>query len=438
MNRIALGAFWITVYLVVVLSPLIVLMVPPTPPARSFWVEASLALGFVGLIQIAVQFVLIARYRKITEPYGIDLILKYHRQIAIVAIAFVVAHPIILVAHNPSLAPLLDPFGGSWASRTGNWAVYALVALAALSVFRKQIGLGYELWRVSHALLGIAALVLAHVHVYLAGAYTQVPWKQTGLIVTSVVLVGFFAYLRLVRPALQSRRPYRVAEIIAERGKTWTLAIQADAHEGMAFRPGQFAWLKLGSTPYTVEEHPFSFSSSAERNDRLEFGIKELGDFTKSISTVPIGAKVFLDGPHGSFSPDVAPAAGYVFLAGGVGIAPFMSMLRTMADRGDPRPVLLIYGNRSLETLAFHDALERLESGLDLTVVPVLEKPPSDWKGESGFIDEDVLRRHLPSEGIQRLHLICGPGPMIDAVESALDELGVPRERMLAERFDLV
>lgn len=64
MNRFMAGTLWILLYLVVVLAPLFLMMVSPTPPGRSFWVEFSVALGFVGLTQIGVQFVLIARYRK--------------------------------------------------------------------------------------------------------------------------------------------------------------------------------------------------------------------------------------------------------------------------------------------------------------------------------------------------------------------------------------
>jgi ferredoxin-NADP reductase len=127
-----------------------------------------------------------------------------------------------------------------------------------------------------------------------------------------------------------------------------------------------------------------------------------------------------------------------VFFAGGVGITPFISMLRTMADRGDRRPVTLFYGDPTWDGIAFREEIERLQGLLDLTVVFVLEKPPEGWEGESGFIDADVLKRHLPSRQLDRLHLICGPIPMIDAVEAALQQRGVPMQRIRSERFDLV
>lgn len=438
MNRTLSEVFWIVLYLFVVLLPLFLMMARLTPPERSFWTEFSLGLGFVGVVQISVQFALIARYKRLTAPYGIDLILKYHRQIAMIAVLFLIAHPIILVVQNPSLLYLLNPLGGTTASRAGNWSLYSLVLLTLLSVFRQRIKLGYETWRITHALLGVAAVVLAHVHINLAGYYTDRVWKEVVLIAVSAVFMSSFLYLRFVKPALQKRKAYTVTAVKPERGGTYALALEPKGHAGMNFRPGQFAWLKLGKNAYTVEEHPFSFSSSATNPKRLEFGIKELGDFTRQIKNVPVGTTAYLDGPHGAFSIDLDPAPGYVFLAGGVGITPFMSILKTMADRGDKRPVLMFYGSITWEDTAFRDELEDLKNKLDLELVYVLGKPPEDWQGEKGFINEAVLKRHLLKEGIERLYLMCGPPVMMDSVTEALIKVGVPLAYVRSERFNLV
>ncbi|CAN5846423.1 FAD-binding oxidoreductase [soil metagenome] len=438
MNRTVAGVFWIVLYLFVVLAPLFLMMIRPTPPERSFWVEVSLGLGFVGLVQIAVQFALIARFPEFTAPYGIDLILRYHKQIAVVAIVLLVAHPIILVIDQPSRIGMLNPLGGSWATRTGNWALYTLLLLAVLSLFRKQIKLNYELWRVTHALLGVAAVVLAHVHVNLAGRYTETPWKEVVHLTVTLFLLFLFGYLRLVKPAMQRRHRYRVAEVRRERGSTWSLALESVGHEGLRFSPGQFAWIKLGGSPYKMEEHPFSFSSNANDHGRIEFGIKELGDFTSRIGDLPVDTVAYVDGPHGNFSIDVDPAAGYVFLAGGIGITPFMSMLRTMAERRDKRPVLLLYGDKAWDAIAFREEIEALRDRLALDVVFVLEEVHDGWEGETGFIDADMIRRHLPEEGIERLYFVCGPEPLLVAAEAAILETGVPLEHIRSERFDLV
>lgn len=438
MKQTISGVFWLVLYLLIVLSPLIFIMVRPTPPGRSFWVEFSIGLGFVGLLQMALQFLLIARYKHLTTPYGIDLILRYHRQIALVALLLIIAHPFILVIDNPALMPLLNPIGGTWASRMGNWSVYLLLLLTLLSLFRKKLKIDYETWRVTHAVLAIAAIVCAHLHVTLAGSYVNTLWKELALLGITAATMSFFVYLRLIKPLLQQHRPYRLAGITAERGNTWVLELEADGHPGLTFKPGQFAWLKFGKSPFMVNENPFSFCSSPLTLGKVSFGIKELGDFTKSLSDLPIGTRAYLDGPHGSFSIDRVPAAGYVFIAGGIGITPFISMLETMARRGDPRPVLLFYGEKNLDTAAFREVLAELEPQLNLKVVYVLDSPSEDWQGETGYITANVLSHHLPREGFTREYFICGPNPMTDAVEDALQTLGVSLEYIHSERFDLV
>jgi ferredoxin-NADP reductase len=147
---------------------------------------------------------------------------------------------------------------------------------------------------------------------------------------------------------------------------------------------------------------------------------------------------VYVDGPHGVFSIDQDEGPGFGLLAGGVGIAGLISMLRTMADREDMRPVLLFYANRNWDGVAFREEIEQLRERLRLTVVHVLEEPPQNWTGETGYLRADVLERHLPP-GYRRFQFfICGPDPMMDAAEAALAELGVPPERVHTERFDMV
>lgn len=437
MHRHAGGVLWVLAYVLVVSSPLLFMAVRPVPPARPFLLEASVALGFVAILMMAIQFVLIGRFQSMSAPFGIDTLLRYHRHIAAIALAFVVLHSVMLVLHDPALVAWYDPIGGTWASRTGAWALYAFILLTLLSIFRQQLRLGYEAWRMSHTLLGIAALVFALVHVHLAGRYISTAWKEWLIVAICVAMVGAYAFIRLIRPALLRRVPYRVTEVRPERGRVWSLALQADGHPGLRFVPGQYGYLKLGS-PYSLDEHPFSFSSSSEDRGRLEFAIKELGDFTNQIGQVPPGTTAFVDGPHGSFSTDLTPAPGYVFIAGGIGIAPFMSLVRTLADRGDPRPVLLLYGEKRWDDVAFREELDDLRARMALAVVYVLEQPHEGWEGETGFVTEAVLRRHLPREGFERHVFICGPNPMIDAVERALVACGVPDRNVTAERFDLV
>lgn len=437
MDRTISGLFWLLLYLLIVLVPVFLMLAPPAPSGRPFLLEFAVALGFVGLTQIGLQFILIARFRRVTAPYGIDIILRYHRQIALVAVAAVLLHPVLILVDTPARIALFNPLAGNWASRLGLLSVALLVVTVISSIFRERLRIDYERWRVMHLVLGVGAIVAAQVHVSLAGLYTNTPWKQAVWIGMAVVMVGLVIYLRLLKPVWQQGKRWRVVDVVVDRGDTFRLAVEPDGHDGFRFAPGQFAWVKLAGSPFTVEEHPFSFTSSAEQEKRVEFGIRALGDFSGTIGEVPAGTRAYLDGPHGAFSLDRYAAAGYVFLAGGIGITPFISMLRTMADRGDRRPVTLIYADKGWDDVAYREDLARLEDALELTVVYVLEEPPADWTGEEGMVTGELLERRLPDDRLDRNYMICGPPPMMDAVEAALRERGVRRARIQLERFAL-
>jgi predicted ferric reductase len=434
------GTLWSVVYLAAVVAPLFFMIVGDPPPARGFWMEFSAALGFVGLSMLGLQFVTTARFHPISAPYGLDLVLKFHKQISYVAFAFLLIHPIILTVITPLGSALveMDPTAVEADGVTGVLALGLVVAIIATSVWRERFRLDYERWRILHGLLGLAILVMSVSHISLANYYVEGPIRLGIWLVMSVVLIGMYANVRLVRPWQQLRRPWVVDSIEAKPGDTWQVTLRADGHEGIRFEPGQFAWLTLDRSPFGIREHPFSFSSSADRSDVVSFGVKELGDFTSTLGGYEPGTRAYLDGPFGAFSYERNEAPGFVFVAGGIGVTPVLSMLETLADRGDRRPLLLIYANPNLEDTAFLDDLERLQGRLDLRVVHVLEEPPEGWEGETGFVTPEILDRHLP-DGEGRLeYFVCGPDPMMDAVEEALHDRGIAGDKVNLERFDFI
>lgn len=435
------GIAWIIIYLILISAPIVILLIGPVPKGREFWRELSVGLGFAGLAMMALQFVLTARFKIIKAPYGADVVYHFHRQISFIAILFILLHPLLLFINSPDTLQLLNIFSAPWRARFGVTAAVIFAAVIALSVWRKRIKTEYSQWRIWHGILATLAVILAMTHVILAGHYINTPLKQALWIGYGVFWIGLLVYVRIIKPAILLRYPYQVDVVRAERGSAWTLAVKPLGHKGMQFQPGQFAWLTAWKSPFTDSEHPFSISSSAEVRDRIEFTIKELGDFTRTIKEMQPGQLVYIDGPFGAFSIDRHPhAKGYAFIAGGIGITPIMSMLRTMHARGDDRPLVLIYANNRWDDITFREEIETLGEELNLQVIHVLADPPDDWQGERGFINAQILDRYLPEERSTNVYeiFICGPPPMMDAVEKTLPQIGISLGDFHSERFNLV
>ncbi|MEZ5220522.1 MAG: ferric reductase-like transmembrane domain-containing protein [Ilumatobacteraceae bacterium] len=438
MRRVVIGFGWIALYLAAVIAPLVFAVAHDAPPARGFVHDLSIALGFVGLAMLGLQFAVTARIRRVAAPYGIDVVIQFHRQISYVAVLFVLAHPALLVFTDAPMAELLNPFSAPWRARFALTAVAALLTLVVTAAWRRRLRISYERWRIVHGVLAVAVLALSLLHVQLVGYYVAQPWKQVLWAAMSIAVVGLLLHVRVVRPLQLLRHPYVVTEVQPRAGDTYSVVLRPDGHPGLRFRPGQFAWLSVGSNPFAIEQHPFSFSSSADVPDRLELTIKALGDFSAAIGEIEPGTRAYLDGPYGVFTTDLHEAASFVFVAGGIGVTPVMSMLRTHADRGDHRPMLLVYGITTMEDATFAAELEELTERLDLRVVYVPAEPPPGWDGPSGFVDRELLDRELPSDREHLQCFLCGPDPMTAAVEQALHDLGVEPDHVNYERFAFV
>ncbi len=432
------AALWIGLYLLLVAAPLLVLLTGRVPAGSGFWWDFSMALGFAGMAMLGVQFALTARFRRAAAPFGIDIIYRFHRYAALVALGLVLTHFLVIRIDNVTALGAIDPRQAPWYMTAGRVALVLFFFVVVTSLWRKPLRIEYDRWRLWHALAATTAFLAAVVHIEGVGHYINAPWKRVLWTAYTLSWVGLIVHVRLVKPWRMQSRPWQVTEVRPERGNAWTLALAPVGHAGLRFAPGQFGWLTLGDSPFHVREHPFSFSSAAD-SGRVEFTIKALGDFTRTIKDVQPGTRAYLDGPYGVFSTDRYPEApGFVFIAGGVGIAPMMSMLRTAAARGDHRPFVLICANNRCNDVIFREEIDALRGRLDLKVVHVLADPPPDWTGERAWIDTALLDRHLPADRCNPEYFLCGPGPMTDAAQRGLRTLGVPLARIHFELFDMV
>jgi predicted ferric reductase len=381
------------------------------------------AVGVVALVAMAVSVAAPSRLRGLTAAFGIDRIISAHRWLGMLAIGAALAHLVIAVVRSPKL---LNPFAASLSIQWGWLATIAMVAVGLVAAWGRRSGRRYEVWARIHVLLAAAAIVLAGLHVLWLGHLISDPVLR---VVLSALALAFLAvlFLRWVwRPLFSPHGSYVVYGVRHEGPSTATLVLApVHMHRGLRFHPGQFVWLRLRRSVLGSEEHPFTIASSARVTGRLELTVRGSGDFSTTLAGLPTGARVWLDGPHGAFTSE-QEAPGLVLLAGGVGITPMMSMLRTLADHDDRRTHHLVVAQRPDEPL-FEPELASLARRLDLRITRTAGRR----------VDARLLHGVLPPEPLRdRLdYFVCGSPSLLAGSLAAIEQLGIPAERVNTEQF---
>jgi predicted ferric reductase len=402
------------------------------------------ALAFVWLVN---QLVISARPKFIEKHFGMDRLYRFHAWMAVVSVGLVIVH------RQSKLAWMgFAPTTAQIAAILFILAVlFAVVFLADTRLRRlkfvqkmvrfadQKLGLGFNRVVLFHNLTVVASVLMV-IHVLTTGAADlSLPvrvfyWVYFGL------GAGFYLAHKVVRPWLQARRAYQVAAVIEELPNIRTLQLTPPENQPLlAYQPGQFAFIKPLGGDVPREEHPFTISSSPVNREAITFTIKELGDFTASLERIQPGTPVRVDAPYGVFSyQQHAPAAPLGMIAGGIGITPILSMLRTLRETEPDRQVTFLWAVNQPEELFCQDELDAMAAEMPkFTWHPVVAFDET-WPGEKGFVDQDKLARLLLNgDGGQTAMAIylCGPKVMMDLVTGHLKALGVPAGRIRTERF---
>jgi ferredoxin-NADP reductase len=204
------------------------------------------------------------------------------------------------------------------------------------------------------------------------------------------------------------------------------------------YRPGSYFWVELPDRGHSDEKGlRRHISLVTSPTDRGVVGLAtRLRDsaFKRTLAELEVGAEVQVEEPKGSFLLPEDTEADYVFVAGGIGITVFRSMLRYIAHERLPYRITLVYSNRDRESAAFLDELEELERRIEgLRVVLTMTDEPG-WEGETRRLDADVLGDLLGGLDGKQL-LIAGPPPMAEGVAGSLRAAGVPDDRVRADKF---
>lgn len=398
--------------------------------------DGTTVTGFVALASLAVIVLASARIRALTSRFGLGGVYGAHRIFGVVAVVAVALHIVFALVEDMDNYIRLLPWSGNAAGMAADASTYGMCVLIALAMRSRRRD--YDKWRRWHLALAVTVILGAILHVIFLNHLVRHDSFVWWLVVVSTLSIGGLLYRWVTHPL--SRNSYTVLGVRAESPSvtTVTLVPKQGRHRpnkrGAHFRPGQFGWLRL--TKRAGTDHPYSFSSSAHDAQKVQVTVRRGGRFTENLVHSGRGRAVWVDGPHGNFTPP-DNASGLVLIAAGVGITPIMSILRSCADWKDERPIRLVQAAESPPELLFTDEVNRLASLLNLQVTRLVSRRDPNWSGLVGHIDAPLLHRILPGAPMRNLlhSYICGPPVMVSNTIAALILLGIPRNHIHDEQF---
>lgn len=426
----------VVLYAALLMLPLVLAAVTGEQEQEPFLRQLGKSFALVAIVILAMQAVLAGRFKSICEHYGLDMVLRFHRSMAILAVLLLIAHPILLALSAGSWNLITSP-DLPWYIWFGKIGLLLLVIVGITSIWQKRL-LDFEVWRKIHN-VAPAILVLVFVHSWMVGDDLQsAPMRVLWIVLFGAAAVAYSLH-KFIWPAMRRSHLWNVRSVTQETHDVWTLEFEPpEGIEPMEYAPGQFHFVTLyrGNHRYDGEEHHFTISSSPTSGPTHTSTIKNSGDFTSTIGETKPGDRAMIQRPYGRFSYAVnAPDGRYLFIAGGIGITPIMSMLRHMRDTGTDVDITLLYGNKTQDDIVFREELDEIASGDTprLRVVHVLSQ--EEWDGPTGYIDRDLISDTVGEDLSEYSVYVCGPEPMMDQVMSAVLELGAPEDRLYNERF---
>jgi glycine betaine catabolism B len=219
-----------------------------------------------------------------------------------------------------------------------------------------------------------------------------------------------------------------------------TMSFWFEPPRKLAFTAGQFCMLTVPHVrPDSRGVRRFFSIASSPTEDFLLFATRfqdNVSSFKSALRELNVGDEVMSVHLEGRFTLPSDPGQSLVFIAGGIGITPFRSIIKYMTDAGIRRPVTLFYANRQANEILFRDVFDQAEKATGLKTVYTLsgDRVPEDWTGKVGRIDGNMIRQEVPDYP-DRTYYVSGPEPMVIAFEKMLSEMGIPRGRIKKDSF---
>lgn len=406
-------------------------------------------LALVGLAGFVVMIALGTRLPWIERVFGLDRVYRMHKILGVAVLAMFIGHALLRTLSFS----IQHANGWAWsflfyfsmrnpALLLGHVAFYILVIVVPIAIWGRH-RISFWLWKNSH-LLVYPAVAVGFIHAMLEqGKHIAGISNLLLFIPIGAALIFLSIYRVISRLRLERLATWQVTGLVRETGDTTTLVLSRPEGPGPFAnrRAGQFAIIRVRNGRRWSEPHPFTISAPPHSQD-LHFTIKAAGRFTSSVPSLTPGTEILCEGPYGVFSVDFREKRDVVMISGGVGITPFLSLIRHAVRVSAETSIVLFCCNRSLDDIIAMEELNLAAEQIPLSVVHVLSKQPKDGlpsgservRFESGHISGEILARHVPSADAS--FYLCGPPSLQETVLRALKEtLGVPPSRVKRELF---
>ena len=398
--------------------------------------------GIVSYVYFANALILSARIPGLDRLFGHDRVMVFHGRLAGAAFVLACAHAGFKsgffefdtdqIHFGIAALGLFAVVGLATILFMVHTPLHRIAGMVRLREFgARRLGCDYSRVKLFHN-LAAPALALATVHVLMAAPTAETRGRLALMGAWGAAALLFYAYHKVLRVAINHRRAFRVAEV--RRLSDAVVEIRAVRPDGsrLDHRAGQFAFFRLLSPVCGREEHPFTISSPPGAA-ALGITVKALGDYTAALPAADIGAELLCEGPYKRFTPERG-AGPHLFVAGGIGITPFLSILREWDAAGILEPVVLIWSVRTRPELideGFFAAMAARHAAF--RYVPVMTREAG---GTGRRMDRALLEACIAPLGADRLAAyVCGPAGLCRAAIGHLRALGVPRSAIHAESF---
>lgn len=406
--------------------------------------------GLVGTVMYALNLVYATRLRVLEQFFGgLNRVYIAHHLLGGLALVMLSLHPLTLalryVGTNIKQAALmlvpngLFPIGAlldtshayhdvvlqQWAIFFGIIAFWGMVALLLVTFF---ITIPYRLWLLTHKFLGVAFIISAF-HILFISSDTSKDPLMKGYMLTMVAIgIAAFLYKTVFGNIVIRRYTYTVREVVTVAGNVVQIMMDP-VKQAMSYQPGQFVFIRFRSRDHEVsrEWHPFSISSSPS-DTGLQLSIKGLGDYTNKLGVLQPGALADIEGAYGRFSYTNYSNREQIWIGGGIGITPFLSMMKDLPDDGCH--VDLYYAVKTESELIDWPLLYGTAKNKPKTlrVIPFIgDKQPQ-------HLDVEFIEKTSGSLKGKDFY-ICGPPAMMKGLRTQLRAKGIPGTSIHSEEF---